>query len=355
MKKTLYSALAVLGIALTWYFVSRGGEPDRDGHDFATIPVTRRDLVQSVTATGIIKPKVGAQVNVGAQVSGAVRNLFVEIGSDVKKGMVLAEIDSRAYRANADRAIAAKEEADADERFAAIEFGRAQALLAEKAIPRQQFDAASRQLDLAVAKRKQAEADSATAAIQLGYTKVTSPIDGVVASITTQKWETINAGLTAPTFVTVIDLGKLELWGYVDETEIGKIRKGQNVEFRVDTFPGESFEGTVKTVFPDAVIQNNVVNYVVVVTMRERRHFTMRPQMDANVSIFTEYRKNALAVPKKCVRFDGEGRKTVSLLVAGKPETRPIATGISDEQYYEVVSGLSAGDAVLSNDEGSGR
>ena len=355
MKKILYFALALLGIAFTYYFVSRGGEPNRDEHVLATIPVTRRDLAQSVTATGIIKPKVGAQVNVGAQVSGSVENLFVEIGSEVKKGMVLAEIDGRAYRANADRAIAVKEEAAADERFANIEFNRAKALFAEKAIPLQQLDAASRQLELAVAKRKQAEADSASASIQLGYTEVTSPIDGVVASITTQKGETVNAGLTSPTFVTVIDLRKLELWGYVDETEIGKIRKGQKVEFRVDTFPGESFEGTVKTVFPDAVIQNNVVNYIVVVTIRDRPGFTMRPQMDANVSIYIEYKKGVLAVPKKCVRFDSEGRKSISLLVAGKPETRPITTGISDEQYYEILSGLSAGDAMLSNEEGSGR
>ncbi|MDE3057804.1 MAG: efflux RND transporter periplasmic adaptor subunit [Bacteroidota bacterium] len=343
-------SLATLSIITAAYFSTFAGKeaaPENDSDNYVT--VSKRDLTQSVTATGVIKPEVGAEVNVGAQVSGVVRRLYVEIGSKVKKNQLLALIDPNIYQSKADEARAQKESAAVEEKYARRNLGRYAALFRQKFISKQQFDADSQKVELARAKAHQAQAVYDFAILQLKYTRILSPINGVVANVATQEGETVAASFTAPTFVTIIDLSRLELWAYVDETDIGKIEKGQRVTFFVDTYPGETFGGTVKTIFPDALVQNNVVNYIVVVTVENRRGFFLRPRMDVTANIFTEYKKGVVAVPKRAVQFDESGRKYVHLLINGKPEKKYITTGISDEKYYEVVSGLSDSEKVIVN------
>ena len=349
MKRILFIVPGLIIAASTYYLVSRGGEEPREVGGVATVGVVKKDLTQSVSSTGIIKPRVGAQVNVGSQISGIVEELQVEIGSVVRKNALLAEIDPRTYRARVGQARAVLDQAATEERYAGIDLDRAKALYQKNTIPQQQLDQASQRFELAVAKRKQAEADLESAGLQLGYTRITAPIDGVVASISTQRGETVAASFASPTFVTIIDLHRLELWAYVDETDIGKIERGQNVAFTVDAYPGRDMSGAVKTIYPDAVIQNNVVNYIVVVSIRESRGAILRPQMDANVHVYTEYKKDVIVVPKKCVLFDDAGRKFVNVLVAGIAEKRIITTGISDEKDYEVLSGISFGDTIVVN------
>jgi ABC-type multidrug transport system fused ATPase/permease subunit len=194
--------------------------------------------------------------------------------------------------------------------------------------------------ELADAKLKQAEAEYRYADLQLGYTKIFSPIDGVVASISTREGETVAAGFLAPTFVTIIDLNQLELWAYVDETDIGRIQNGQSVSFTVDTYPGESFEGKVETIYPKAEIQNNVVNYVTVVKIATAKDRILRPEMTATAQIFIQLKENVLVLPKNAVQMENE-KMSVTILDNGRMEKRHILTGISDKKYYEVLSGVS--------------
>ncbi len=349
MKRLVILSAALVAAVTAYYLVSRGGEEARDPSGYATIRVARQDLTQSVSSTGIIKPRVGAQVNVGSQISGIVQALHVEIGSVVRKSALLAEIDPRAYRAKVDQARALLDQAATERKYAEIDLQRARTLFETRTIPKQELDQASQRFELAEARRRQAVADLESAKLQLGYTQITSPIDGVVASISTQRGETVAASFTSPTFVTIIDLHRLELWAYVDETDIGKVQPRQKVEFSVDAYPGKTMHGVVKTIYPDAIIQNNVVNYIVVVTIEGTEGSTLRPQMDANVNVFTEFKRDVLVVPKKAVQFDDTGRKYVTVLAGNAPERRYITTGISDDRYYEVLSGVASGESIVLN------
>ena len=350
MKRISSIIIIVILISTAGYFLifaRNSEEPNKAGYAYTTIQL--RDLTQYVTATGVIKPQVGSEVKVGAQVSGIVKDLYVEIGSKVVRNQLLAVIDAGVYRAKTAETAAQIENASAEKKYAELDFQRYKTLYDQNTVTRQQFEAASRKYDLACANFNQAKANYDYAKLQLDYTKIFSPINGVVSSVATQEGETVAANFTSPTFVTIINLERLELWAYVDEADIGKVAKGQRVTFFVDTYPGQSFEGVVKTIHPDAEIQNNVVNYIVVVTIKNLEVFTLRPQMDATASVYTQYKKDVLVVPKKSVQFDESGKKFVNLLINGNPTKRFVTTGISDEKNYEVTSGLMPGDKVILN------
>src|SRR5207248_1630317 len=125
------------------------------------------------------------------------------------------------------------------------------------------------------------------AAAQLDYSKIVAPIGGVVASVATQEGETVAASFAAPTFVTLIDLSRLEVWAYVDETDIGRIRVGQPARFTVDTYGDQEFAGRVTAIYPRPEIRDNVVNYVTVIRFDPPRDRTLRPEMTTTVRIDT--------------------------------------------------------------------
>ncbi|MBI2430274.1 MAG: efflux RND transporter periplasmic adaptor subunit [Ignavibacteriales bacterium] len=347
MKKILFASIAITFIAgASYMLVAFSTDQQDDESEQPFVVVQRKDISQSIIATGIIKPKVGAEVKVGAQVSGVVKNLFVKTGSRVKMNDLLAVIDPRIYQSQKDKMLALREIAAAEKKYAEIEVNRQRTLFEQQAISLQQFETASQRFELADARLKQAGAEYEYADLQLGYTKIFSPIKGVVASISTQEGETVAAGFVSPTFVTIIDLDQLELWTYVDETDIGRIQKGQSVSFTVDTYPGESFEGTVETIYPKAEIQNNVVNYVAVVKITSQHDKILRPEMTATVQTFTRRKEHALAIPKNAVQTEND-RMFVTILSNGKAERRYISTGISDKKYYEVLSGVNEKEKVI--------
>jgi HlyD family secretion protein len=184
------------------------------------------------------------------------------------------------------------------------------------------------------------------ATTQLAYTRIIAPIAGVVASVATQEGETVAANFAAPTFVTLIDLSRLEVWAYVDETDIGRIRTGGNARFTVDTYGDYEFPGRVTAVYPKAEIRDNVVNYVTVVRFEPSRDRILRPDMTTTVRILLETREHVLALPVRAVRRDGDG--TFVLTRRGdKIERRPVTTGIRDDNYSEIINGVREGDEVL--------
>jgi len=191
----------------------------------------------------------------------------------------------------------------------------------------------------------QAEAALRYAETQLSYTRIVSPIDGIIASVSTQEGETIAAGLTAPTFVTIIDLSKLQVDALVDETDIGRVKVGQTTAFTVDSFPDEEFEGTVTAIYPKAIIDQNVVDYDVVVTIANPRGL-LRPDMTANVTINVATKENVLAVPNKAVKRE-EGLKVVYVVQRDSLIRRSVKTGWKDSDYTEILSGLTEGERVV--------
>jgi len=260
-------AIAVVGLgavaaaALLWGRVA-WTKTDRDTDRAQVVRVVRRDIGQVVKATGIIKPRVGAEVRVGSRISGVVKRLHVRIGDPVKKGQLLAELDDRDFVARRDEAAAALQQADVNLSYAKIDLARKRELIAVNVLARSELDAADRAAAVADKQLTAAQASLDYAATQLAYTRVTAPIAGVVASVSTQEGETVAANFAAPTFVTLIDLSRLEVWAYVDETDIGRIRIGRTARFTVDTYGDDEFEGHVTAVYPKAEIRDNVVNYV---------------------------------------------------------------------------------------------
>jgi HlyD family secretion protein len=326
-----------------------GGNSGSATAPFSVVRIERRILGQSVLATGIIKPLTGAEVKVGAQVSGIVQRLHVEIGSKVKKGELLAEIEHTGYKARADLALAQRRMAEAEMKFAERELHRYRALNEQKCISPQQMESVERSFEVSASRLQQTQAELDYALLQLSYTQIRSPIDGTVSSVATQEGETVAANFTAPTFVTIIDPDRLELWAYVDETDIGRVRKGQRGIFTVDTWPGEEFHGVVKTVYPKAEIQNNVVNYVAVITLEQQSGRKIRPEMTTNVRIYSENTGRVPVLPVAALHTEG-GRPWVLVPVNGTPQRRYVETGPSDKRFIEIRSGVAEGEDVIAGE-----
>jgi len=379
---------------ILWWQLSEGQKHDNQSQ--ATVKVTRRDFASTVLATGVVEPQVGAEVRVGARISGKVEHLYANIGDEVKEKQVIAELEKKdleatvAQRQAELRMVEAKlsavemlrpreiEKAEADVAqyqatltLAEKELIRQDDLLKQDFSTQQARDRAQERLSVAEAQLvsarkglelvktrysedlKQARADveraNATlvnAKVQRSYATITAPIPGVIASVSTQAGETVAAGLNAPTFVTIIDLKRLQVDAYVDEVDIGKIRIGQKTVFAVDAFPAREFEGEVVAIYPKAVIQDNVVNYDAVIEITTPYDGLLRPEMTASVTIFLEARKNVLSVPAKAVKRE-KGKNVVYVMANSRPKVQEIKVGWKDGQWIEVAQGLEEGQLVL--------
>ncbi len=363
--------------------------------DFKFQPVTRQDIHQKVLATGTVTLKTGAEVKIGARISGQVKSLLVKIGDFVRAGETIAIIEhedllSRVARFHADldaekarlekiraegpleisKAVAEREELQVQIKLAQKMLERNQELNKKGFVSTTVLDEAQERLEVLQAginlaneelKLKQSQlinnsrlaeamVDKAAAnlneeEIQLTYASITAPIDGIVAFVSTQEGETVVASLNAPTFVDLIDLRKLEVTVFVDETDIGRIKVGQRAKFTVDTFADQFFDGKVREIHPKAVIKDNVVNYEVILDIAKKKVAKLRPEMTANVVITTGTRKKVLTLPKEAVKRKGKKTFVVMKAISGL-EDKSIELGWRDGGKIEVVSGLNDGDEV---------
>jgi multidrug efflux pump subunit AcrA (membrane-fusion protein) len=386
---------SVVAVAAGWWWYTHRAPGDVESAT-STATVARRDFSSSVLATGAVQAQVGAEVRVGARISGKVERLHANIGDQVVKGQVVAELEKADLEAlvaqrqaelelaqaelaavesvlprEIQKAQLELEESEATHSLAEKVLGRTRQLNEERAVSDDDLDqaeerhivsrtrvaSARKALELAETryaeelrqgKAEVARAESAleNATVQLSYATITAPIEGVIASVSTEEGETVAAGMQAPTFVTIIDLKRLQVDAYVDEVDIGKVKVGQRALFTVDAFPAVEFEGKVSAIYPKAVIQDNVVNYDVVVDIETPYHGMLRPEMTASVTIFLEKRDGVLSVPAKAVQRES-GRTVVYVLADGRLEPREIKAGWRDGQWIEVASGLEEGETVL--------
>jgi len=395
-KYALFFLLIFVIVVIAGIWGWLGGDRRSGTSAPAISKVIRRDFASTVLATGIVKSQVGAEVRVGARISGKVERLYANIGDPVKKGQIVAELENADLEATvaqrkaelrlAEAKLSAvnsllpreteKAEADVSQYEATLnlakwELARLEDLVKKDFTSIQNRDRSKERLSVAQAQLaaalkileitkvkyleelKQAKSDieRANAAldyvkIQLSYATITASISGIIASVSTQEGETVAAGLNAPTFVTIIDLMRLQVDAYVDEVDIGRINVSQHAMFTVDTFPNREFEGNVVAIYPKAVIQNNVVNYDVVIEITTPYVGLLRPEMTAGVTIFLETRTNVLAIPAKAVKRE-QGKNVVYTLKNGEPELCEIKVGWQDGQWIEVVEGLKEGQTVL--------
>ncbi|MBI4541205.1 MAG: efflux RND transporter periplasmic adaptor subunit [Gemmatimonadetes bacterium] len=394
-RRVVVPAVAASLVAVAVLVWLRARDGDEAGGPGEVVTVAPRAFAATVAAIGAVKPQIGAEVRVGSRISGRVRRLRANIGDRIAKGQVIAELETaeldavtaqrRAELKLAEAKLAAFEtlspeevaraEADvarfeATAKLAAEHWERQQTLFRERVATRAEADAAREQHMVAQAQlesarrdlelvrtgsaelRKQAEADHerARAALQSAlvdrsFTVLTSPISGIIASVSTQEGETVAAGLSAPTFVTIVDLDRLQVDAFVDEVDIGKVKAGQPAVFTVDAFPARDFTGRVRAIYPTATIQDNVVKYVVVIDIADEYGGLLRPEMTASVRIELEPRK-VLAVPTAAIRRQ-DGRSVVYVLNDGRAAVRNVRVGWRDGPWVEIVEGLVAGERVL--------
>ncbi|MGD9487026.1 MAG: efflux RND transporter periplasmic adaptor subunit [Calditrichaceae bacterium] len=348
-NKKLYVTAAVIIILIALFGILSGqfgSGDDNDISDLKTSTVSRRDIGSTVLATGIIKPMVGAEVRVGSRVSGIVQNLHANIGDEVTKGQLIAQLDPTELQAKYNQANAALDNAKATFEYARVDLKRQKSLLDQKFISQNQYDLAEKAFEINKSLLEQAEANLDFAKVQLEYTRITAPISGVIASVSTQEGETVAASFNSPTFVTIINLDRLEVWTYVDETDIGRIHVGQKGMFSVDTYSDTDFEGTVTAIYPKAEIQDNVVNYISTVKINDNKEKILRPEMTTNVTIFLETRENVLTVPNAAVHRE-RGKKYVNVLEKNLPVKRYVTVGWKSGSYTEITEGLSENEKVI--------
>ncbi len=352
--------------AAVWWAMDRNTEAKNNSAQ-KTVRVILRDLSSTVLATGAVKPQVGAEVRVGARISGKVERLYANIGDQVNKGQVIAELEkadleAAVARARAEVEVAKARVADAKARMklAGLDYQRQQNLNKDDFTSRQAVDKALKEKESAAAGYNLAtkQLDATRAALQetrvrRSYATITAPISGVIASVSTQQGETVAAGLNAPTFVTIIDLNRIQVDAFVDETDIGKVKIGQKTIFTVDTYPNKEFSGRVSAIYPKAIIQDNVVNYDVVVEIDSSFKELLRPDMTASVTIYQAVRKGVLMLPRNAILREN-GRKFVLVQAAkGQLRKKAVQTGASSGNTIEIVSGLTEGDTVVVENKSS--
>jgi HlyD family secretion protein len=357
MKKIMIIVIcaAVLGIAAWMLFKNGSDEPT-----FKTEKVMRGDIQAAVTASGTVNPVT--TVLVGTQVSGTVKNIYADFNSPVKKGQLIAQIDPAAFeaqeeqaRANLLSARANLEKSEAALLDAKRIMERNRKLFAENFISKNDLDTsetnyetAKAQVSASKAQVAQAEATLKIAETNLRYTRILSPVDGIVVSRNVDVGQTVAASFQTPTLFTIAqDLTKMQIDTNVDEADIGKVSAGQNVEFNVDAYPDITFKGKVSQVRNAPITIQNVVTYDVVIKV-DNPELQLKPGMTANVSIVLSIKKDVLKISNAALRFSPDVKdksrtqqkgRGVWIIENKTPKRIPVVVGISDGNYSELLSG----------------
>jgi len=349
-KRKLWPWAAVLTLAAAAGVASWQRQTAGADVTFETVRVARGTLDRTVVATGVIRPVVGAEVDVGSRISGQVVDLRVKVGDAVDAGDLLARIDATGIDARVDQATADLALARAELTQAESACERRRRLAGEGIVPTADLDLAVRDLEVARARVDSAAAELRGAEIDRGYTRITAPIRGVIAEVTTREGETVAASFASPTFVTIVDLDRLEVQAYVDETDVGRVFVGQTAAFTVDTYPEVELAATVTAIRPQAEIQSSVVNYVVLLAFAGVEGAVLRPEMTAHVRLRVDRRDDVLTVPRATLRRR-DGRQYADVERHGVWVEQEIRTGWRTDGAVEVVDGLAEGETVRVNPE----
>lgn len=330
----LIIVIAVLGGAWFAWEQWKGKEPVQV--DYQTEPLAKGDLMITIDATGVTEPD--ELVDVGAQVSGIIMEFgkdldgkVVDYSSPVKAGQMLAEIDKLPVQLDVQRAEASKAQAQAGiararadiqqatakhnqaklDRDRAEKLGPGDALskssydqyIADEETARANVSVAEASLLEAEASLKQAEAALKKEMRNLEYTTISSPVDGVVVKRLVNIGQTVVSSMSASSlFYIATDLSKLKIWAAVNEADIGSIKKGQEVLFTVDAFPGKKFKGSVDKIRLDATMTSNVVTYIVDIDVPNPDKLLI-PYLTANVQFIVQDIKNSFLVANTALRF----------------------------------------------------
>lgn len=326
---------------------------------YTTVKAERQEIKSSVTATGTIEPVT--LVEVGTQVSGIISHIYVDYNSTVKKGQVIAELDRENLNSQLETAQAQLESAKSDLDYQEQNYERQKTLHDKGHISDNDFELARLSYQQAKATYNQRIQSVKTARTNLGYATITSPIDGIILTRAVEEGQTVASSFSTPTLFTIAkDLTDMRVIADIDEADIGGVREGQRVNFTVDAFPDDVFEGTVTQVRQEATTESNVVTYEVVISA-PNPELKLKPGLTANVTVITKEVQNVLAVPVAALSFapnenllkDGEsiadcqGKSKVWVREGNVFKAIPVETGENNGILVEIKNGLKGGEDVI--------
>ena len=333
---------------------------------YETVPAKIDTIVEAVEASGTVNPV--NTVDIGSQVSGMIKDIYVDYNSKVTKGQLLAQIDPSLFQAQVDKARGDLEAAKANKAkiqamlvYDKKNYERYRKLYAKNYVAKSDLDLAEAtyKSDLAQIASAQGSINQAMATLNnnltnLKYTRIVSPVDGIVVSRAVDVGQTVAASFQTPTLFQVAqDLTKMQIEVNVSEADIGKIKKDQSVEYTLDGYADSVFYGKVSEVRIAPTTVSNVVTYTVIVDV-DNKEQKMIPGMTANVSIITNKSENVICVPTDALKFTpseitgGKKYKEQGLWILkdNKPVRITITTGAKDSDKTEIIS-----DALHENDK----
>jgi HlyD family secretion protein len=404
MKKVIITVVVLAGISAVLLAFVRPFEKKSSSLTLETKDVIRGDISEVITSTGTLEAL--ETVEVGTQVSGIIDHIYVDYNSIVKKGQLLAKIDQTPLLAQLEQSQASVESAEAEADYQTANYERYKALAEQNLIAELDYKQVEYNYRKSLAALKNARSVHDKNKINLAYATITSPIDGIILDRAVDEGQTVAASFNTPTMFTIAnDLTQMQVEANVDEADIGRLKVGQRVEFTVDAFPDMKFEGEVTQIRLQPVESSNVITYTVIVNA-PNDELKLMPGMTANISFYVMELKDIVLMPAEAMHFmpDPENIKSYQELHpeitfnmpagpegnhGGEPrfvpgegpgkspgpgevsgfgpekgpssgsmnliwvkkgnsiEARPVELGETDELNYEVVSGLQAGDTVL--------
>lgn len=367
-KKYIWIALAVVvALIALWQYLGSRKESTKIGFKMTKVETGR--ISNYVTATGTIEPVV--KVEVGTQVSGIVKKLYVDYNSVVKKGQVIAELDKTNLQSEYQSQQSNLAKAQSDYNYQKSNYERMKTLHDKGLIADNEFEGALQSFQASQSSLSVARQNLQKAQTNLSYATITSPIDGVVLSKSVEEGQTVAASFSTPTlFYIANNLTQMRVIASVDEADIGSVADGQRVEFTVDAYVGETFNGTVTQVRQNATTTNNVVTYEVVVDA-PNPDLKLKPGLTANITIYTKESGDVLTVQPKALKFNpsqyngvqgysidpaseklAEGRSPkgqgILWTLEGKVfKAKQVTVGMSSKIATEVSGNVKEGDIVV--------
>ena len=379
MKKTkILIILLILGVG--GYFIYDKFFKIKDEKvEFITKKAKKGSFSKKVDATGEIFAT--ELVDVGAQVSGQIKKLYVKLGDQVKKGDMIASIDSSTQQNNIDNkeaqlAIykAQLESAKVALNIAKTQFDREKALFAKNATSKQEFESAKNTFSSNSAKIKELEAqikqtniELSTAKINLGYTKITAPRDGTIVSVQVEEGQTVNANQTTPTIVNIADLSRVKMKMQIAEGDITKIEVGTPVEYSILSESTKKFQTTVSSIDPGLTTlsdgsygssstsssssssSSSSAVYYYAQSIVDNKDGILRIGMTTQNELLIANVKDAIIVPSIGIKKDENGNSYVYLLKDGKAVKTEVKTGIKDNLDTQIISGVNEGDEIITS------
>lgn len=362
MRKFLFLIILIgMGGTGFWWMDNNGERPQQK---YRTQKVENGSIAQSISANGTLNPVT--LVLVGSQVSGTVQKIHINYNDIVKAGQILAELDPALLKAQVKQSEAKLLNAQATLKLTQSTLKRTRNLFEKKLISEADLETAQEKLSIAEAEVRSAAAQLEKDKTNLQYMTVRSPISGTVISKGVEVGQTVAASLQAPTLFQIAqDLKNMQIETSVAEADVGLLKLGQEIKFRVDAFPDKNIKGIIHQIRLNPTIQQNVVTYNVIVMVNNEDSLLL-PGMTAHVTITVNEKENILRVPNAALNFKPkkgddekedkptkktEKKPTVYILRNEQLTPIKITTGITDNMMTEVVEGdLKEGDLVVTKE-----